>query len=104
MIKRVDFLLLGGTVVTMDSEDRVLDDYGVAVWGDRIVAIEHNDILRGRFPTTPVIEAKHKVIMPGLVDTYGHAGHSMVKGFHHPAHGWPAGWLYWHATSELYEL
>ena len=99
MSEPADFLLLHGTVVTMDDQDRVLEDAGVAVRGGRIVAVDSSDALKQRFPHAPVTEARHKAILPGLVDTYGHAGHGMIKGFHHPAHGWPAGWLYWHATT-----
>ena len=39
-------------------------------------------------------------MLPGLVDTYGHAGHGLIKGLHHPRYGWPTGPLYFQATTE----
>jgi cytosine/adenosine deaminase-related metal-dependent hydrolase len=38
--------------------------------------------------------------MPGLIDTYGHAGHGLVKGIHHPRLGWPNNQIYFHATTD----
>jgi imidazolonepropionase-like amidohydrolase len=37
--ERVDLLVSGGTVVTMDSGKRVIEDGAVAVRGDAIVAV-----------------------------------------------------------------
>ncbi|MDZ7631739.1 MAG: hypothetical protein U5K74_10440 [Gemmatimonadaceae bacterium] len=37
--ERVDILLIGGTVITMDSARRVLPDGAVAIEKDRIVAV-----------------------------------------------------------------
>src|SRR5277367_6160240 len=37
--EKVDLLITGGTVITMDAERRVLDDGAIAVRGDSIVAI-----------------------------------------------------------------
>lgn len=74
-----DILITGGTVITMDSARRVLDDGAVAIAGDRIVAVGPTDSLRDRFRAGEVIDATRKVIMPGLIDGHGHAGHTLVK-------------------------
>ena len=34
-----DILITGGTIITMDSDRRVIDDGAVALEGDRIVAV-----------------------------------------------------------------
>ena len=74
-----DLLIIGGTLITMDSARRVLDDGAVAIVGDRIVAVGPADSLRDRFQAREVIDAGRKVIMPGLIDGHGHAGHTLVK-------------------------
>jgi len=100
MASRVELLVLGGTVITVDENDRIIEDGGVAIHGDQIVAVAESDELEAQYEADQVIDADGMVVMPGLVDTYAHAGHGMIGGFYHPVEGWPAGWLYWHATTE----
>ncbi len=77
--QRVDMLITGGTVITMDSARRVLDDGAVAIRGDRIVAVGSSASLRTRYAARETIDAKRKIVMPGLIDGHGHAGHGLVK-------------------------
>lgn len=74
-----DLLITGGTVITMDSGRRILDDGAVAIVGDRIVAVGPSEELRDRFRPREIIDATRKVVMPGLIDGHGHAGHGLVK-------------------------
>ena len=99
-MRHADLLLLGGTVLTMDGENRILEDAGLAILKDQIVALGPNEALQASYQTEHIIEARNHVIMPGLIDTYGHAGHGLIRGLWHPEHGWPAGELYWHGTTE----
>lgn len=75
----VDVLITGGTVITMDSTRRILEDGAVAVAADRIVAVGPTAELRERFRAREIIDATRKVVMPGLIDGHGHAGHGLVK-------------------------
>ena len=75
----VDLLISGGTVITMDSARRILDDGAVAITGNRIVAVGPTSELTERFAAREVIDARRKVVMPGLIDGHGHAGHGLVK-------------------------
>jgi cytosine/adenosine deaminase-related metal-dependent hydrolase len=75
----VDILITGGTVITMDSARRVLDDGAVAIRADRIVAVGTTSEIEARFSGRQVIDAKRKIVMPGLIDGHGHAGHALVK-------------------------
>jgi cytosine/adenosine deaminase-related metal-dependent hydrolase len=98
--EKVDLLITGGTLLTMDDDGTMIEDGGVAIRGDRIVEVARSSRLMERYTGDEAINARRKAIMPGLVDTYGHAGHSLIGGFHNPIHGWPAGHLYWHATTD----
>jgi cytosine/adenosine deaminase-related metal-dependent hydrolase len=95
-----DLLVLADTVLTMDEGDRVLDDGGVAVRGGRIVAVGPRGELLARYRADEVIADSNTVLMPGLVDSYAHAGHGLVRGLFDPQAGWPAGEVYWHAARE----
>ncbi len=99
-VEEVDLLVLGSFVLTMDAHDRVFEDGGVAVRAGEIVAVGPRVELEGRYRPAETLCGGRRVLMPGLVDTYAHAGHGMIRGLFHPDHGWPAGELYWHATSE----
>jgi len=75
----VDILIAGGTVITMDSLRRVLEDGAVAIVADRIVAVGPARDLEARYAPRERIDARRKVVMPGLIDGHGHAGHGLVK-------------------------
>jgi cytosine/adenosine deaminase-related metal-dependent hydrolase len=75
----VDLLVTGGTVITMDSTRRVIDDGAIAIRADRIVAVGSSSELGARFSAKETIDATHKIVMPGLIDGHGHAGHGLVK-------------------------
>jgi predicted amidohydrolase YtcJ len=67
-----DVVLLGGTVCTVDDEDRVAE--GLAVRGERIVAVGSDDeISRHIGPQTRVIELEGKTVVPGFIETHTHA-------------------------------
>ena len=74
-----DILITGGTIITMDPERRVIDDGAVAVEGDRIVAVGPRTEVEAQHRASRTIDAQRKVIMPGLIDAHGHAGHGLVK-------------------------
>lgn len=77
--EQVDILIIGGTVITMDSTRRVLEDGAVAITGDRIVAIGLTASLTAQYTARETINADKKIVMPGLIDGHGHAGHGLVK-------------------------
>jgi len=99
-MKQVDLLIEGGVVVTMDAGHRVIRNGAVAIEGRTIAAVGPAETVREAFSADRVVDAGRNVVMPGLVDTYGHAGHGMIKAIRHPELGWPTNDLYFHATDE----
>jgi 5-methylthioadenosine/S-adenosylhomocysteine deaminase len=97
---QASLIIQNGTIVTMDKENRILTDGAVAVRGNTIIEVGDSDTIRGKYSADEVLDATDKVVMPGLVDTYGHAGHGLIKGIYHPEHGWPTGTFYFNATTE----
>lgn len=74
-----DLLLLHGTVITVDGARRILEDGAVAIAGDKIVEVGASADLAARHPDKKAVDCRGKVVIPGLVDAHGHAGHSLIR-------------------------
>ena len=71
-------LIDGGTVVVMDEAGTVLEGGAVLVDGDRIADLLDADAAR---PTgVPVLDAAGQLVIPGLVNTHGHAAMALFRG------------------------
>ena len=66
-------------VITMDSERRVIAEGAVAIDGKRIAAVGEAATVMERFPEAPVRDHPGMVMLPGLLDSHGHAGHSFTR-------------------------
>ncbi|MFC2169302.1 amidohydrolase family protein [Acidobacteriota bacterium] len=75
----VDILITGGTLITMDKERRIIEDGAVAIVSDRIEAVGRSQELKAKYQAKRELDAKRQVVMPGLIDGHGHAGHGLVK-------------------------
>ncbi|WP_394525504.1 amidohydrolase family protein [Paenarthrobacter nicotinovorans] len=79
-LETVDLLLVGAdSVITMDSRRRLLSGAALAVNEGRIVAVDDESVVLGRYTARRTINCVGKVVVPGLIDAHGHAGHSMIK-------------------------
>src|SRR5215210_6652609 len=76
----VDLLISGSTVITLDPARRVLTPGAVAIGGPDIVAVGSPDELRQAYTPVRVIDATGRVVMPGLINTHGHAPMVMYRG------------------------
>ncbi len=78
--EQVDLLIRGGTVVPMDGKGSVLEHGGVAVRGERIVAVGSDADLAAKYQAKRTIDAAGKVIMPGLINTHTHVPMVLMRG------------------------
>ncbi len=78
--ERVDLLVAGGTVVTMDAGRRVLEDGAVAVRRDTIVAVGPRAQLEARFRAVRHIDARGKLVLPGLINGHTHVPMTLLRG------------------------
>ncbi len=71
-------LIDGGTVVVMDESGLILEGAAILVEGDRISAL----VAPGgpRPDAATVIDATGHLVIPGLVNTHGHAAMSLLRG------------------------
>ena len=74
-----DIIITNGIVVTMDPQRRVIENGAVAIEKDRIVAVGTTDEITAAYQAATIIDAKNKIVMPGLIDGHAHAGHGMIK-------------------------
>ncbi|MGH9802321.1 MAG: amidohydrolase family protein, partial [Blastocatellia bacterium] len=69
----IDLLITGGAIVTMDGQQRVIDNGFVAIRDERIVAVGDVAELKAKnFVARQTINARGKVVLPGLVNAHTH--------------------------------
>src|SRR5258708_8654629 len=76
----VDLIIRGGTVVTMDSERRVIENGAVAVKGGRIVSAGSATDIDRSYTAPEVVNARGKVIIPGLINGHTHVPMTLFRG------------------------
>ncbi len=111
-----DIIIKGGTVITIDPGRRIIEKGAVAITKDRIVAVGPARKVLKEHRARKVIDARGKVLMPGLIDTHGHGGTTLTKNIGEHISG--AAWRtlqdhllyrsvtedYWHAEGRLMAL
>jgi 5-methylthioadenosine/S-adenosylhomocysteine deaminase len=78
--EKVDLLVAGGTVVTMDGERRILEDGAVAVRGDAILAVGSRTEMEAKYDGAQRIEARGKLVLPGLINGHTHVPMTLLRG------------------------
>lgn len=74
----VDLLIHGGIVVTMDARERVLEGASIAIRDGAIVAVIEDG---APLPESARrIEATGRLVIPGLINSHGHAAMSLLRG------------------------
>lgn len=77
---RVDLIVRGGTIVTMDGGRRVIENGAVAVERGRVVAVGASADIARRFTSAQVIDARGRAVIPGLVNGHTHVPMSLFRG------------------------
>ena len=79
-VERVDLLVLGGTVLTVDAHDTVVSDGAVAIRDGVIVEVGARSKLERRFRARRSIDARDRLVLPGLVNAHTHAAMTLLRG------------------------
>ncbi|MDQ6652461.1 MAG: amidohydrolase family protein, partial [Acidobacteriota bacterium] len=79
-MKRVDLLVLNGTLVTMDKDHRVIQDAGIAVTDGRIVAVGSRRDIVGSYIAAQTVDASERIIIPGLINGHTHIPMTLFRG------------------------
>ena len=81
MKERVNILIQGGLLVTVDKTRRIIKDGSIAVRGDRIVDIGKTDDLSKKYESEKIIDASQRVVLPGLIDSHFHVSNEGPRGY-----------------------
>lgn len=88
----VDILIKHGAIVFMDENHTVLYDGTLAIDGGRIVAVGSTDQVVSSYSGRKTLDARHKAILPGLIDTHHHFLQNFLKGSRDDL-AFPAEWI-----------
>jgi 5-methylthioadenosine/S-adenosylhomocysteine deaminase len=78
--ERVDLIIRGGTVVTMDAEKHLIENGAIAIKNGEIVAVETSDKIGRDYTAKQSVNANGKVIIPGLINTHTHIPMTLFRG------------------------
>jgi 5-methylthioadenosine/S-adenosylhomocysteine deaminase len=77
---KVDLLLSGCDVVTIDGKNRVIRDGAVAVKGNRIAWIGKASAAKREIKASSTIDGSGQIAMPGLIDAHFHTAQTFLRG------------------------
>jgi 5-methylthioadenosine/S-adenosylhomocysteine deaminase len=80
--EKVDLIVSGGIVVSMDGKRTIYEDGAVVVAGDSIVAAGPRTELEAKYSAPEVIDAKDKLIVPGFINGHTHVPMTLFRGIH----------------------
>jgi 5-methylthioadenosine/S-adenosylhomocysteine deaminase len=78
--RAVSLILTGGTVITVDAAHHVLSRGAVAIEGTDIVAVDTVERVAAGYTSETVIDTTGDIVLPGLVNTHGHAPMVLYRG------------------------
>ena len=77
----LDILIHSGYVITMQGKGTgVIVNGAVGIEGNRIVCVGDSEDLMKQYQAHRYIDAKNKVVMPGLIDAHCHASDAVFRG------------------------
>jgi 5-methylthioadenosine/S-adenosylhomocysteine deaminase len=78
--QQADLIVANGIVVSMDAERRVFSPGSVAIRGDSIAAVGPPDRIAKDYRGADTIDARGRVVIPGLINTHTHAPMVLYRG------------------------
>ncbi|NUQ39218.1 MAG: amidohydrolase family protein [Caldilineales bacterium] len=79
-MRKVDTLLTGGIVVTMNAKRDVIVEGAVAIEGADIVAVGPAERVAGLVQAAQVVDCRGQIIIPGLINAHTHAAMTLLRG------------------------
>src|SRR5579863_1680805 len=80
--QRVDLIVTGGTVVTMNGARTVYEDGAIVVKGDTIVAVGSRSELEAKYVASQTVDARGKLLLPGFINGHTHVPMTLFRGLH----------------------
>lgn len=77
---QVDTLFTNAFILTMDQNLTQYSPGAVAVKGDSILAVGHEDEIKKEYSATETIDCEGQVLMPGLINAHTHVPMTLLRG------------------------
>lgn len=77
---RVDLIVGGDQIVTMDAQGTILNDAAIAIDEGLIVALGAASDLEREYAATDSIDGSGMIVLPGLVNGHSHAAMTLLRG------------------------
>lgn len=77
---KCDLIVSAGAVLTMEPPFRILREASIAIQDGVIAAISSPADIDARFEAREVVRRPGSIVMPGLVNTHGHAAMTLLRG------------------------
>ena len=78
--ERVDLIVAGGTIVTMDDARRIIDNGAIAIAHGRIVAVGQHAEIEKKYSARETVDASGRIIVPGLINGHTHIPMTLFRG------------------------
>src|ERR1700687_3403290 len=76
---RMDIIIRNATVITLDKTRRIIKDGSIGIKNGKIDWIDDAQRSAERVATLD-IDARNRIVMPGLINPHCHVSHSMARG------------------------
>ena len=77
---RIDLIILGDYLVSMDESGSVYEDGAVAVDDGVILAVGSAAEISAAYNATETLAGENRIVMPGLINGHGHAAMTLLRG------------------------
>src|SRR6202790_510977 len=78
--EKVDMVVAGGTVVTMNAERRIIEDGAVAINGDAIMSVGARATIEAKYAAAQTFNAGGKLVLPGFINGHTHVPMTLLRG------------------------
>ena len=92
----MEFLIENGTIISM-GKNGIIRQGSVVIERDEIIDLGKADYIKHKYPRGyERIDAKNKVVIPGLINTHHHAAMSLLRGYadDYPLQEWLEKWIW----------
>ena len=91
----MEFMIHDGTIITMGRMG-IIHNGAIVIEDDRIIDVGKSEEIKRKYPRYERINAREKVIIPGLINTHQHAAMSLLRGYadDYPLKEWLEKWVW----------
>lgn len=76
----VNMLYTHATIITVDSDRRIIEDGALYVQGSIIQDLGKSNVLRVRYPHEEEHDLSGHIVIPGLISTHMHTAQTLIRG------------------------